>query len=217
MESLPDIPIAKRCPSCGLPSRINAERCVCGYSFISPSQTVNRATPGPVVHWTLIVLVAVVLTGIGAAIVIPLLRATGYSDEAGAIGGLRSINSSESTYSSSCGGDGYAQSLEDLAKPPVGGSTVGFVESDLAKNGVIKRGYVFTLRPDASAVTVTPASKTCNGARADAVSSYFAEAHPVKIGGTSNRSFATDARGTIYFNNTGAVIQPGMEGASVLQ
>jgi hypothetical protein len=66
-------------------------------------------------------------------------------------------------------------------------------------------------------VTVTPAAQTCNGSAADALSSYFAEAHPVTVGSTGQRSFGTDSRGTIYFLNTGAVIAPGMAGASVLQ
>jgi hypothetical protein len=49
------------------------------------------------------------------------------------------------------------------------------------------------------------------------MSAYFAEAHPVTIGSTGQRSFGTDVRGTIYFNNTGATIAAGMAGASVLQ
>jgi hypothetical protein len=39
----------------------------------------------------------------------------------------------------------------------------------------------------------------------------------VTVGSTGQRSFATDTRGTIYFNNTGAAIAAGMGGASVLQ
>ena len=41
-----------------------------------------------------------------------LLRACCGGNEGMAIGSLRSINSAQSTYSSSCGGEGYAQSLE---------------------------------------------------------------------------------------------------------
>lgn len=136
--------------------------------------------------------------------------------EASAIGSMRSINSAQSTYSSSCGGNGYAQSLEDLMKPP-SGSTAGFIYPDLSRNGVIKSGYVVTLMAGPEAEIVTPASKTCNGSEAPAVSSYFAEAHPVEVGKTGQRSFATDARGTIYFNSTGERIRPGMVNASVLQ
>ena len=162
-------------------------------------------------------LIVVAIIGIIAAIAVPgLLRARMSGNEASAIGSLRSINSAESTYSSSCGGNGYAQTLTDLLKPPAG-STAGFISPDLNVNGVIKSGYAVNLAPDTGAVAVTVAAKTCNAAGADAMSSYFAEAHPVTVGSTGQRSFATDTRGTIYFINTGATIPAGMAGASVLQ
>ena len=63
-------------------------------------------------------LIVVAIIGIIAAIAVPgLLRARMSGNEASAIGSLRSINSSESTYSSSCGGNGYAQTLQDLHRP----------------------------------------------------------------------------------------------------
>ncbi len=162
-------------------------------------------------------LIVVAIIGIIAAIAVPgLLRARMSGNEASAIGSLRSINSSESTYSSSCGGNGYAQSLADLSKAPAG-STQGFISPDLSTNGVIKSGFVVNLAPDTSAVVVTAAAATCNLAAGAAMSAYFAEAHPVTVGSTGQRSFGTDARGTIYFNNAGATIAPGMVGASVLQ
>jgi type IV pilus assembly protein PilA len=162
-------------------------------------------------------LIVVAIIGIIAAIAVPgLLRARMSGAEASAIGSMRAINSAESTYSSSCGGNGYAQSLQDLARAP-SGSNQGFISPDLATNGVIKSGYVVNLAADAGAVSVTPAAATCNASAADAVSSYFAEAHPLTIGSTGQRSFGTDSRGTIYFLNTGATIAAGMAGASVLQ
>ena len=66
------------------------------------------------------------------------------------IGSLRAINSAESTFSSSCGANGYAQSLDDLAKPPTG-STAGFISPDLNTNGVSKSGYIVTLAADTGA------------------------------------------------------------------
>ncbi len=162
-------------------------------------------------------LIVVAIIGIIAAIAVPgLLRARMSGNEASAIGSLRSINSSESTYSSSCGGNGYAVTLADLLLPPAG-STAGFISPDLSTNGVTKSGYTVTLAADVSAVVVTPASQACNAPANAAVSAYFASATPVTVGSTGQRSFATDVRGTIYFNNAGIVIPAGMAGASVLQ
>src|SRR5438552_7172542 len=162
-------------------------------------------------------LIVVAIIGIIAAIAVPgLLRARMSGNEASAIGSMRAINSAESTYSSSCGGNGYAQSLDDLALAPPR-STQGFISPDLATNGVTKSGYIVNVGGDTGAVTVTPKANTCNGAAADAVSAYYAESHPVTVGSTGQRSFATDTRATIYFLNTGAVIPKGMAGAAVLQ
>ena len=162
-------------------------------------------------------LIVVAIIGIIAAIAVPgLLRARMSGNEASAIGSMRAINSAESTYSSSCGSNGYAVSLNDLSKAPAG-STAGFISPDLATNGVTKSGYLVTLAADTGAAVVTLKANTCNAAAADAVSSYFAEAHPVTVGSTGQRSFGTDTRGTIYFLNTGVTIAAGMAGASVLQ
>ena len=168
--------------------------------------------------FTLIELLIVVeIIGIIAAIAVPgLLRARMSGNEASAMGSLRTINGAQSAYSASCGGNGYAQSLQDLALPPAG-SNQGFISPDLATNGVLKSGYIVNVTEDVSAVTITPASQTCNSASADAVSSYFAETHPLTVGATGQRSFGTDSRGTIYFMNDGTTITPGMGGASVLR
>src|SRR6202795_4296731 len=79
-------------------------------------------------------LIVVAIIGIIAAIAVPgLLRARMSGNEASAIGSLRAINSSESTYSSSCASNGYAQKLSDLAKAP-GTSTAAFISPDLASD-----------------------------------------------------------------------------------
>ena len=151
-------------------------------------------------------LIVVAIIGIIAAIAVPgLLRARMSGNEASAIGSLRAINSAESTYSSSCGGNGYAQSLSDLALPP-SGSTQGFISPDLSSNGIVKSGYTVSLASETGAATVTTAANTCNGATGNAMSSYHAEDHPVTIGSTGQRAFATDSRGTIYYDMTGATI-----------
>src|SRR5512139_4236624 len=74
-------------------------------------------------------LIVVAIIGIIAAIAVPgLLRARQSGNEASAIGSLRAISSSETTYASSCGGGGYA-TLADLNLPPTGG--VPFISPDL--------------------------------------------------------------------------------------
>jgi prepilin-type N-terminal cleavage/methylation domain-containing protein len=162
-------------------------------------------------------LVVVAVIGIIAAIAVPgLLRARMSANEASAIGSMRAINSAQSTYSSSCGGNGYAQTLDDLAKAPPA-STQGFISPDLSVNGVAKSGYLVNVESDTGAVAVMLAAATCNGASGDAVSGYYAEAHPVTVGSTGQRSFATDTRAAIYVMNTGAVVPKGMAGAVVLQ
>ena len=162
-------------------------------------------------------LIVVAIIGIIAAIAVPgLLRARMSGNEASAIGSLRAINSAESAYSASCGSNGYAQTLNDLALPPTG-SNAGFISPDLATNGITKSGYIVNIGKDTGASDITVASKTCNGSTANAVSSYFAEAHPLSVGSTGQRSFGTDTRGTIYFLNTGATLAAGLAGGSALQ
>ena len=149
-------------------------------------------------------LIVVAIIGIIAAIAVPgLLRARMSVNETSAIGSMRAINSAQSTYASSCANGGYAQALADLAKAPAG-STSGFISPDLNANGVSKSGYIVNLAVGGVATTVTTAANTCNVSANDAVASYFAEAHPVTLGSTGQRSFGTDQRSTIFQDATGA-------------
>ena len=163
-------------------------------------------------------LIVVAIIGIIAAIAVPgLLRARMSGNEASAIGSLRAINSSESTYSSSCASNGYAQKLADLALPPAG-STAAFVSPDIALDPSVKSGYSVSLAAGAGSVLVTAAASTCNVAANPAMSTYWAGAVPVTVGSTGQRSFATDSRGTIFFDNTGAAIANAIPtGTSFLQ
>ncbi len=161
-------------------------------------------------------LIVVAIIGIIAAIAIPgLLRARQSANEASAIGSVRAISSAEATYAASCGGGGYAQSMADLAKVPAGG--VAFISPDLATDGVTKSGYVVNVDPGTDLTVVTANTATCNVAAAAAIASFFAEAHPVTVGSTGQRSFATDQRGTIYQLAAGTAIVAAMTGASILQ
>ncbi|MGE0447965.1 MAG: prepilin-type N-terminal cleavage/methylation domain-containing protein [Vicinamibacterales bacterium] len=161
-------------------------------------------------------LIVVAIIGIIAAIAVPgLLRARMSGNEASAIGSLRAINSAESTYSSSCGKNGYAPSLEALYAAPQP-SSAGFISPDLASNGVIKSGYTVNVAGSTGAATIATAAETCNAVAAS-VSAYYAHTEPVSIGSTGQRSFATDSRGTIYQKIDGTTIADTMAGATVLQ
>jgi prepilin-type N-terminal cleavage/methylation domain-containing protein len=143
-------------------------------------------------------LVTVAIIGIIAAVAMPqLLRARSSGNEASAIGSLRAVHSGEATYASSCARGGFAQSLDDLALPPVGSQT-GFISPDMAANGVSKSGFILNVGPGTVLTVVTAKAQVCNAPTDDAISSYFAEGHPVKVGTTGYRSFGMDYRGTIY-------------------
>ena len=67
-------------------------------------------------------LIVVAIIGIVAAIAVPgLLRARMSGNEASAIGSMRAINSSQSTYAASCGSGFYAPSLVSLGTAPTVG------------------------------------------------------------------------------------------------
>ena len=157
-------------------------------------------------------LIVVAIIGIIAAIAIPgLLRARMSGNESSALGSLRAVNSGQSTYASSCASGGYAQSLTDLVKAPVG-STAGFISPDLdpvnapglAAGSVLKSGYEVVVAVGLVGTTITAAADTCNVSAADAVASYYGAATPITIGSTGQRSFGTDQRSTIFQNNLGA-------------
>ena len=163
-------------------------------------------------------LIVVAIIGIIAAIAVPgLLRARMSGNEASAIGSMRAINSSESTYSSSCAQNGYATTLTALAKPPAVGAA-SFISPDLATDPSLKSGYSVSIATQVGALLVTTAASTCNAAVTDAMAAYWAGAVPQNIGSTGQRSFATDSRGTIFFLNTGvALANPIPAGATFLQ
>jgi type IV pilus assembly protein PilA len=148
-------------------------------------------------------LIVVAIIGIIAAIAVPgLLRARMSGNEASAIGSMRAINSAESTYSASCASGNYAVTLADLAKPPAN-STSAFISPDLSTNGVAKSGYNVNVGVGPILLPSTLKANTCNGAGADAIPTYFAEAHAVAQGSTGQRAFGTDQRGTIFVSNAG--------------
>ena len=162
-------------------------------------------------------LIVVAIIGIIAAIAVPgLLRARMSGNEASAIGSLRAINSGQASYSSSCAAGGYAIDLKDLVKAPAG-SSQGFISPDLNSNLVVKSGYAVGLQKDGGAVDIGVAAGTCNVSANNPASSYFANADPVTPGGTGTRYFATDTRGTIFFDTAATIAKPIAAGTAVVQ
>jgi prepilin-type N-terminal cleavage/methylation domain-containing protein len=160
-------------------------------------------------------LVGVAVIAIIAGIAIPaLLQSRIHANEAAAIGSFSTIRAAQTAFARTCANGGFAQSLNDLARPPAG-ATQSFISAPLGANGIIRSGYVANLSADLGATVVTPAARTCNGS-ADAMSSYFAERHPASISLTGQRSFAIATGGTIYFKDDGTIIAPGMVGATAL-
>jgi prepilin-type N-terminal cleavage/methylation domain-containing protein len=101
-------------------------------------------------------LIVVAIIGIIAAIAIPgLLRARMSGNEASAIGSIRALGSAQATFSSTCGGGGYASTLAALATPPQANGTP-FISPDLVGANVApgKSGYFV------NNVGVTPAGGT---------------------------------------------------------
>jgi prepilin-type N-terminal cleavage/methylation domain-containing protein len=149
-------------------------------------------------------LIVVAIIGIIAAIAVPgMLRARMSGNEASAIGSIRTISSAEATFASSCGGGGFAVTMEDLAKPPQGGGPA-FIPGDLAAASTTgaatpKAGYVFTVsqHPDGSGRVVMPGAGTCNLAASDTETEFFATGDPGALGNTGTRFFAVDHSGQI--------------------
>ena len=82
----------------------------------------------------------------------------------------------------------------------------------------MKSGYTVDIAAEAGSAVVTVAAKTCNASANDAVSSYWGAATPVTVGSTGQRSFATDSRGTLFQDQTGAAFaNPIPAGSSPVQ
>jgi len=158
----------------------------------------------------LLIVVAIIL--IIAAIAIPnLLRSRMAAYEASAVESLRTINTTAVQFMSTYG-DGYPPSLGVLGGPS--GATVAtctsalLIGSDLSGQGgamdpAVKSGYNFHLFK--GTVAVTPAPSGCTPGYSDG---YVAVAWPINVGTTGQRSFCTDATGTIRFDPTGTEATP---------
>ena len=151
-------------------------------------------------------LIVVAIIGIIAAIAVPgLLRARMSGNEASAIGSLRTINSSQQAFSSSCGNGFYAPTLAVLGTPPSVGNATPFISPDLGISGTVtKSGYSVVMTGPAA----SPAASlnACNGAAAATLAGgYYANANPLTPGSTGTRYFWTNTLGTVYQNTAAAI------------
>jgi type IV pilus assembly protein PilA len=145
-------------------------------------------------------LIVVSLIGIIAAIAVPALqRARVSANEMAALAAMRTINSAQVAYAATCGGGGYAASLEGLGRAPSDG-TSPYVPLDLAfaaEARSAKNGYYYKLVPTGSSTVVLPAEETCNLADTPSRTEYLATAAPSRPGLTGLRYFATNQTGEI--------------------
>ncbi len=142
-------------------------------------------------------LIVVAIIGIIAAIAVPgLLRARMSGNEASAIGSLRTINSSQAAFSSSCAQGFYADLLTDLAKAPTGGTP--FISPDLgASSAVTKSGYRISM--EGTPATAGANDPACNLVpAAELQGGFYANANPTSAGSTGTRYFWTNTLGTVY-------------------
>lgn len=166
--------------------------------------------------FTLIELLLVIaIIGVLAAIAgNRVMRARLSATESSAVASLRTINSGEANYSSTCGAGHYAVDLADLATPP-SGSNAAFISPDLASNGVLKSGYTFALARSGVAGTTDTTIAPCNTTVGTPASGYFANAAPVA--GMGGRYFATSNLGTIHQDGISPITNPIPDGTTVVQ
>jgi len=137
----------------------------------------------------LLIVVAIIL--IIAAIAIPnLLKSRIAANQASAVGSLRTLNTSEATYSSTYP-TGYSPDLVSLG-PGAGGTgspaSAGMVDSVLAAG--TKSGYSFTY-----ATTVSASGR---------YDTYTINANPATVGTTGTNYYFTDQSGVIRQNSSQA-------------
>jgi len=143
-------------------------------------------------------LIVVVIIGIVAAIAIPgLLRARMAANESSAIGSLRSINSSQHAYMTSCGHGFYSTKLTILADPVPSGAA--FISPELGVADTIsKSGYQLDMGGGSESVPATVNGCNPLGVAADLASSYWATNQPLTSNVTGSRWFFSNSTGTIF-------------------
>jgi prepilin-type N-terminal cleavage/methylation domain-containing protein len=152
-------------------------------------------------------LIVVMIIAIIAAVAVPgMLRARQSGNEASAIASVRAVNNGQAAYSATCGLGGFATSNANLYTPAPGGQP--FISPDLqgANNAPGKSGYLITVTDNNHGSNHAVAAASCNGTPTRAM--YHVAADPLSRGATGGRSFASDHRGTIYYNYTAVLANP---------
>ena len=159
----------------------------------------DRANTSESRGFTLVELLLVVaIIALLASIAVPgLMRGRAAANEASAISSMRTLLGAQAAYASTCGGGGYASTLDDLALAPTAGGNP-FIPADLGAaelGGTPKSGYVFTIT--GGGVPVMAAADTCNGAADDTTTTFFIQGDPDSPGNTGTRYFGADESGQI--------------------
>jgi type IV pilus assembly protein PilA len=144
-------------------------------------------------------LIVVAIIGIIAAIAIPgLLRARMAGNEASAIGSMRSINSGQATFASSCAQGYFAGTLADLGSGTT--ATSKFLSADLTSGGATatKSGYSVTMAGNGATVAMGATGVTPCVTVSNIYAGFNAYASPVTVGTTGVRYFGTTEGGTVY-------------------
>ncbi len=140
----------------------------------------------------LLIVVGIIL--IIAAIAIPnLLRARMAANESAAVGAVRTINTSMITYNSTYPTVGFASALSNLgpsAANPCAGTSATACLIDAVLAAGTKSGYTFAAGGAASAGSTTN-------------NKYYAQATPITVNQTGNRSFCSFEDAVVRFNTAG--------------
>jgi len=135
----------------------------------------------------LLIVVAIIL--IIAAIAIPnLMHSRMAANESAAVGGLRTINTGEVTYYSSCPDTGFSSSLVELNTGATCAGGQGIIDEVLASGAKSGYVYAYAAAPDATGLTDT----------------YTLTALPGTQGVTGQRGFYSDQTGVLRYTLDGS-------------
>ena len=144
-------------------------------------------------------LIVVAIISVIASFAVPgLLRSKMSANEASAVGSMRAIATAQVSYSTGCGGGGYAASLPTLGVAPPGTNAPYLSAAELTQGAsAVKHGYVITMTAGAGS---TAGANDCNGTAT--VSAFYATATPQTFGTTGGRSFAVTAAAQVWQTST---------------